>query len=129
MNRTEQAIEQFTTIATDLTLELRLHTADEWFADAGPDESNLHRPFGFLPPTLDTLDLSAEVIVEQCRGLSDDDFGHYLNALDVHICGHITHFENPDAERIIDRALYDLAPDAAALLSEVQMQALDRCAQ
>lgn len=129
MNRTDIAREQLTVLANDMTIELVVYDSEAWKALAILDPSNLHQPFGFLPPTPQSLSVSLDVIVNQCDYLSDDDFGHYLNALDVHICGHIEHWGKDDVEEIIDRNLYDLAAGSVSLMSEVQMKALDRCAK
>ncbi len=119
-------VECFAGIAKAIVLRLHTHAPDEWLRDAPEDETNLHRPYGYVPPTLDDLHFCPDIVVAQCADLKDEEFEDYLNVIEIHIYGHITHMNDDDVERVVDRAVYDVAPGSTALMSRVQMQALDR---
>jgi hypothetical protein len=120
----------FQKTADDLELMLHDYGIDEWVSVAPPDdETNLHRPYGYLPTKdLETLHFSPNLIAAQTAELEEDAFVAYLDVVDVHVLLHVTHYANPDVERIVDKAIYDLAPGSAAVLSEVMMTVLDRAA-
>lgn len=103
-----------------------------WEHEAPTDPMRLHRPFGWMPPFEQVagfvvFPFCAELINEQTQDLSDADFATYLTIILFSCDLHVTHRARPveDREQLIDRTLYDIAPTAMALLSRVQMSALD----
>lgn len=107
-------------------------TPERWEAEAPEDPSNLHRPFGWMPPYqrapgLFVLRFCPTIIEAQTAHLDDTQLEEYLNVLSFSADLHITHWERPpeDRERLIDRTLYDIAPGSMQLLNDVQMRAMD----
>jgi hypothetical protein len=123
----------------------------EWEITNYEDPSNLHKPYGWVPPIVDPhgrhpepclcahcqegadpetihLPFCPELIAEQCTTLDDEEFEQYIDVLDWSFSLHVTHRETPWEEReaLIDKLLYDAAEDSMALQNGVQMATLDR---
>ncbi len=107
-------------------------TPERWEAEAPEDPSNLHRPFGWMPPYqrapgLFVFRFCPTLIASQTAHLDDKALTEYLEAVSFCADLHITHWElsDDDREALITRALYDIASGSLALLGDVQMRALD----
>lgn len=128
-------------------------TKAEWAKAALPDPSNLHRPYGWVPPfavegdthqpncpcsgclnqaDMDTIyvPFCSELIAEQTIlvGLDDDQFHTYIDIVDYSVSMHIIHRLVPWEEReaLIDNSLFDEAEDSMRLQNAVQMALLDQ---
>ncbi len=113
-------------------VEIHRVAPDRWDDMAGFDPVGGYHRHGFLQPS-DTTEgwivrYCPEIIGEQISGLSANDVHAYLSSLDVRFHMHINHagISPEDMERLIDRSLYDLDPEASRITNEVQMRALDR---
>jgi len=102
------------------------------------DPSNLHKPYGWVPPCEVEGDAEAEsatviapfspaLIAEQTRFLYAADLLLYLDTIEFSMCLHIVHRHLPWAEReaAVDARLWDVAPGSMELQNRVQMRILD----
>lgn len=104
---------------------------ERWKAATEP--GNLRRLYGWVPPYPQTpvgpfvLEYCPEIIDAQTKDLSDDELDQYLEAIGFHASMHIQHHERTIEERelLIDRTLYDIGPGSIALMSQVQLAAMD----
>jgi len=104
-----------------------------WDSETDAKADPLHRPYGWMAPTIRPpigpfiFPFCPDVINEQTWDLSDDELDEYLETLGFCVSMHIQHHERTpeDREQLIDRTLYDIGPGSMALLSRVQMKAMD----
>jgi hypothetical protein len=128
--------------------------AEEWIAAPVKDPSNLHKPYGWVPPYVSTdleehhpdgckcsacvagLDpetiyapFCPEIIAQQTidAELDDQTFTMYVDTLDYSFSMHVIHRALPWEEReaLIDGMLFDEAEDSMRLQNQVQMKILD----
>jgi hypothetical protein len=113
-------------------------TRFEWLTTDLSDPSNLHRPYGWIPPfeLLDSPDdetatvigpFCPALIAEQTRFLLDEPFVQYIDTIEYQLCLHILHRHLPwqDRESLVDKLLWDTAPGSMELQNRVQLRILD----
>lgn len=126
---------------------------EQWATADLYDPSNLHRPYGWVPPFHEpeiahpeicpcaacaaganvatfVLRFCPEIIAEQSVevGLDDEHFTLYLDVIEYLISMFVLHRDKPwdEREALVDKALWDEAEDSLKLLTSVQMAVLDR---
>lgn len=90
--------------------------------------------FGYMPPVPVTnvgdqflVSLSAELIDRVTVDLDDDTLDAYLTAVEAFVGAHLMSPDKSSDEtmRYVENELYEKAPDALALMTEVEAQAID----
>jgi hypothetical protein len=120
------------TLAT-WALEAAVLQPGVWADLADLDPTQLHHPYGWIPPTLQcwvaprTVLCCPEIIEQQTSGMPAEQRASYLVALAVSADIHHRFESLPSAERIaaVDDVLYDQFPDLLRTLTDVSMAALD----
>jgi hypothetical protein len=136
--RVDTIVARLEEMAADFAVLDTYDDAEHWWEDAPADPTNLHRPFGFVPPIPDGLTTTLiwpvcpEIITEQTAHLNDRDLEGYLVTLGMHAGLHVGvdvagGEETPyEIEAMVDRVTYEMSPVIAAMVNEVQMRVLDR---
>jgi hypothetical protein len=117
-------------------------TLFEWMTTDLADPSNLHRPYGWVPPYEIDGEPAAEaatvvapfcpaLIADQTRFLLQREFEQYLDTIEYQLCLHIVHRSLPwqEPEALVDRLLYDTAPGSMELQNRVLLRILDRLSE
>ena len=100
--------------------------------DPHPPEGWTGSRFGWDPPLLHeglfVLPYCPAILARVTAKLFVDETDDYLRALVSCISLHVIHHELPEPERVrtVESALYDTAPGSLALLSQIEMAALDK---
>lgn len=136
-NQTVNRTELITNVLLDWRaehVEIRDIDKADWDATVASDPTNLHKPFGFMPPIEDAegtfMVVSTEIIDEQTRQLDDDQLTDYVGTLMFHCNLHLTNAERYEGrdpmeiERMIEVTILSIEPVTAQMVSEVQMAAL-----
>lgn len=87
----------------------------------------MHTPFGFaIDRDAGELRLCLELIVEQTRGLGDEDLDVYLEMWRFHVGVHLSRvdLDGDELERVIDNAGHAVSPSGMMLMSRVQLAAV-----
>lgn len=106
----------------------------EWDEKAPADPTNLHRPFGWVPPFEVRVGkgefwFCPERIARQTTGLTDKELSAYIDIIqfggDAHVCHY--HVDDPwKRMQIVEARLYDKAPGSFDLLNRVQLAVIDQ---
>jgi hypothetical protein len=111
-----------------------VHTLSDaaWDSEAPPDFTNLHRPFGWVPPFEREVGAAEfwfcpERIERQTASLNFDELNAYLDIILFTGDTHVIHFfEEPERRiRIAEDELMKRAPGSYDLLNRIQMSILD----
>lgn len=123
----------------------------EWDVATYEDPSNLHKPYGWVPPFEDRearhpeacgcyhcrqghdpqtiyIPFCPDIITEQSLALDDELFENYVDVVEWSFSLQITHRDLPWQEReaLIDKLLLDEGEGSMQLQNDVQMASLDR---
>jgi len=106
----------------------------DWDATAPADPTNLHRPFGWVPPFEVEIGkaifmFSPELIARQTAALTDVEFQQLIDVIQFMADGHLIHsfLDDPtERTRLVEQQLHTTAPGSFQLLSRVQMLILDQ---
>lgn len=108
----------------------------EWTTAQLEDPSNLHRPYGWVPPfegkNGDEFAIFApycpSLIAEQTVDLDDGDFDSYLSGIEFITALQIANRNLPwqERERVIEARVWTEGEDTLRLMSAVQMAVLDK---
>lgn len=111
---------------------LHQHLAPVMRLDLFPPDTWTGSPFGWDPPYqhegLFVLRYCPDIIANHTADLFVDDCDDYLRAVVSCALLHVIHQDVPAEQRVavVEGALYDTAPGTIAVLSRVQMAALDK---
>jgi hypothetical protein len=113
-------------------------TRFEWAVADLSDPSNLHKPYGWIPPYEvegDPDDESATIIApfcpgliaEQTRFLYDSPFEEYVDIIDYSMSLQIIHrhLPWPEREAAVDHRMWEEASGSMELQNRIQMRILD----
>jgi hypothetical protein len=115
----------------DLTIKLIRVRPANWVIQRHADPTQVHSPFGYMPPTIALGELvfiyCPEIVDAQTGLLTDSDFIDYLLFISTHVTMHIEYYDVPDeeAERLIDSRMYDLSARTMGIVNRVHLRALD----
>ena len=105
----------------------------EWATAQLEDPSNLHRPYGWVPPFTDEkgaifAPYCPSLIAEQTAHLDDGDFESYLSGIEFITALQIANRNLPwqERERVIEERIWAEGKDTLSLMSAVQMAVLDK---